>query len=645
MTKDVINKSAKYNLLLFFICFSFGAVSQYPNKDIDKLYEKYGKAAIVLQKAEHLTIENNGNSLQISSDHHVEKLFLSGKHHMFGDEVIYYNSFILVEDIDAWLKTASGKKRKIKDIRTKDEFGGSNFFDDGKVKHIIFPKINKGDRTILEHTEKLSDPHFLSAFYFSSYLPVIRSEFSITFPKSVDIGYIIMNDNANKIKKSVVKKRKETTITFTTEKLPGPDFTHQSVPAGYTNLHIIPYIKKFRTKNGEKNILTGVHDLYAWYRSFIDNHPPTPPAPIQLLVDSLITGATNNEDKARRIFYWVQENINYLAFEDGYSGFIPDSPGNVLHKKYGDCKGMSSLLVSMLHAAGLPGYFTWIGTRDLPYSYSDVHSPIVDNHMIATTMIEDSIIFLDATDSYSSLYLPPDHIQGKEALIGISDSEYLIRKVPVIEKEKNFFMDSVTLRIDGTTLKGRGVAGFGGYRKSSVARRIDRSKESEIKEYLSALLQKGNNKFTLTDYNILNQYQKDEELKIRYNFMIPDYALNLDGKIYINMNLGGMKAQTVSKDLEKDTMMSISHKSVTSFHYVLKVPEKYIPVSIPGNDSFEGSVAGYELTYKKKDSSIVHAGKFFVDGILLYQKQIKEMKEVIENLQTATLKTVELKKQ
>jgi len=265
--------------------------------------------------------------------------------------------------------------------------------------------------------------------------------------------------------------------------------------------------------------------------------------------------------------------------------------------------------------------------------------------MIATTMIKDSVVFLDATDSYSSLYLPPDHIQGKEALIGISDSVYLIRKVPVIEKETNYFVDSVTLRIDGTTLKGSGVAGFGGYRKSSVARRLDRSKETERKKYLSALLQKGNNKFTLTGYDILNQYKKDEELKIRYNFRIPDYVLNLDGKMYVNMNLGGMKAQAVSKGLEKDTIMSISHKSVTSFHYLLTMPEEYVPVSIPQGDSYKRSVAGYELTYQNKKNNIVLAGQFFVNAIVLDQKQIKEMKAMIENLQTATLKTVELKKQ
>jgi hypothetical protein len=29
-------------------------------------------------------------------------------------------------------------------------------------------------------------------------------------------------------------------------------------------------------------------------------------------------------DKVKAIFYWVQNNIRYIAFEDGIAGFLPD---------------------------------------------------------------------------------------------------------------------------------------------------------------------------------------------------------------------------------------------------------------------------------------------------------------------------------
>ena len=50
---------------------------------------------------------------------------------------------------------------------------------------------------------------------------------------------------------------------------------------------------------------------------------------------------------------------------------------------------MASLIVTMLKVAGVKSYRTWIGTRDLPYKYSQVPTPLVDNHMIATYIAAD----------------------------------------------------------------------------------------------------------------------------------------------------------------------------------------------------------------------------------------------------------------
>ena len=65
------------------------------------------------------------------------------------------------------------------------------------------------------------------------------------------------------------------------------------------------------------------------------------------------------------MFYWVQDNIRYIAFENGIMGFKPDAAQNVLNKKYGDCKGKANLLKEMLKLAGYDARLTWIGTSDL----------------------------------------------------------------------------------------------------------------------------------------------------------------------------------------------------------------------------------------------------------------------------------------
>ena len=62
--------------------------------------------------------------------------------------------------------------------------------------------------------------------------------------------------------------------------------------------------------------------------------------------------------------------FKYVAFEDGMGGFVPREAGLVCSRRFGDCKDMASILTAMNRAAGIPAYFTWLGTRDLPYTFS-----------------------------------------------------------------------------------------------------------------------------------------------------------------------------------------------------------------------------------------------------------------------------------
>lgn len=74
-------------------------------------------------------------------------------------------------------------------------------------------------------------------------------------------------------------------------------------------------------------------------------------------------------EKIEAVFYWVQDNIRYIAFENGIMGFKPEAASKVYQNRYGDCKGMANLLKEMLKICGYDARLTWIGTNDIPYDY------------------------------------------------------------------------------------------------------------------------------------------------------------------------------------------------------------------------------------------------------------------------------------
>src|SRR6185369_12627115 len=160
--------------------------------------------------------------------------------------------------------------------------------------------------------------------------------------------------------------------------------------------------------------------------AFISKLENTKDETLKQLADSLIANVNTPREKATKIYQWVQANIKYIAFEDGLEGFVPRRAIDIYNHRFGDCKDMASILTALLQLSGLKAYFTWIGTRDIPYDYTDVPLPICDNHMIAALDVDTEWIFLDATDPNCIFGLPSSMIQGKQALISISKDDYKI---------------------------------------------------------------------------------------------------------------------------------------------------------------------------------------------------------------------------
>jgi len=98
---------------------------------------------------------------------------------------------------------------------------------------------------------------------------------------------------------------------------------------------------------------------------------------------------------------------------------------------------MASLLTAMLNISGVKAKFVWIGTRNIPYTYTEVPLPITDNHMNKCCIyLITNGYSLTPTDPNCIFGFPSSAIQGKQALISIDADKYELVKVPVVAAEK-----------------------------------------------------------------------------------------------------------------------------------------------------------------------------------------------------------------
>ena len=74
---------------------------------------------------------------------------------------------------------------------------------------------------------------------------------------------------------------------------------------------------------------------------------------IQAVVDEIQQDTSDPKEQTRQALNYVQENIRYLGLEMGVGGFKPRPSSLVFDRRFGDCKDVTLLLLSMLNALNI----------------------------------------------------------------------------------------------------------------------------------------------------------------------------------------------------------------------------------------------------------------------------------------------------
>ena len=605
-----------------------------------------GEDYIYLKRHEHIKIQLNNKKFDIAKNISEQAQYLTAKKLYFANESIGYDSFTSIENIEAFTELPQANKKVAVDyIETKREFDNGIFYSDQESKNFTFPAVTKGAITNLSYTEVLKDPRFLGLFRFGTFVPTKSAKLSIEFPKNVSIGYIDFNTDNIDLKFSKEATETGNVYTWTVDNVEGFQSEDRSEAALYYLPHVIVYIKSYEVKGESFNILGDVKDLYSWYASLVDQIDESSLEKVYSITDDVTKGLTTNREKAMAIFNWVQDNITYVAFEDGLGGFIPRGAASVCDKRYGDCKDMANLLFEMLNYSGIESYRTWIGTRDRPYSYYEVPTPMVDNHMITTAIIENDTIFLDATDSYVPFGMPSAFTQTKEALLGLDDENFKVIKVPVQDMEKSVSVVTTNMSLDNETIKVHEERALTGYEKVDfISDYVYKKDDKTEEEYLNTTLALGNNK---TKYSNITKDHFDNSaapLVLAYDLTIDNYAKTVAGKTFVNMNIDRTLANSKIDLEDRKYSKKIDNKFQKEFTTTFVLPEGYKVSSIPKPLTFDNPYYGFSINYTKEENKIIQHKKLYINTLNVDNSDFDAWNGYIKSLVKAYKKSIVIEK-
>jgi len=612
-----------------------GAFSQ-PSKPFSYYAEKCSACdAVVLNSKKTYTIKENKHGLEITTDNVMELLIVGNNIAPFVEDDVSFTGLTPLTKIEAYSLVPNGKSYK-KYLVTKFEEKHSTdrdvFYHDYREKIFLYPNLTQGAITYYKTRHELKEPRFFGTFFFGNFTAVENAEITVVCPDNVKFNYRLFGYDTASIKHTVTPKGKNKIYHWQMNDVPKYYRTSAHVEARYFLPHIVFALESYLPAKGNiQYFFPDVQHLFGWYVDMIKPSQMQPDSAMRALTDSLIAPLHSDIEKVKAVYYWVQDNIKYIAFEEGYEGYIPRNPADVFQWRYGDCKDMAFLIYTMLKPYHLHVMPTWIGTRSLPYKYTELPNISTDNHLINVFEDQDNkIYFLDPTSKGLNIRFPSNSIQGKQCLIYQDDTTYRILDIPILPAQNNIIDIQYHLTFSGDTLFGKGTCFADGYRSQLIIAAIQRAgtKKQETYEQLFSV---GSNKFRL-EAAASQTMSRDSGFRAAFAFNIPNYISSTKDEIYINLNLEKELANARIEQKYKAIQLELDYLTEDIYTSVFEIPNDYTLEYIPENLEIDNAIFSVKFTYEFQNNT-VHFKKQLVQKMLIIPVELLDLyNETIETV-------------
>lgn len=552
----------------------------------------------------------------------------------------FYDNMTTIDNVKVYV---NGKQDKYIFPRYEPYTIDNIFYSDAKVCYLRLPLEKKGSTSEVQFEMTTKDPRYFTAIYFSEPYNVINKTVSVTVPRWMKVELKELNFVGRDITKTTEynSKKDADIITYTIKNLAALEKESHSPGSSYTEPHLLVLSKYADSPDGKISYFNTLDDQYAWYYSLTKDLETTP-ATVKAKALEITEGITNDLDKIKKILYWMHDNIRYIAFEDGISGFKPDKSDEVLRKKYGDCKGMANLTKGFLKALGFDARLCWIGTNHIAYDYS-TPSLAVDNHMIAALLYKGKTYFLDATENYLGFNEYAERIQGRQVLIE-DGAKYIYTKVPSTTFQQNLDIEKSVLSINGSNLEGNVSREWTGEEKELMIARLSATRKENTNDAFMKFLSNNKNNYSISDFKTSKLDDYDNALKIQYNMKHANALSAFDNELYVDLDSRKDMSDFTFDLKERTKDYWFSFKTNTQIEVQLTLPASYTITALPNPLSIKNNDYEFVAGFTKQPGKLIYTKHILIKNPRLSRSKFEQWNTDIEKLKEFYNQQIVLKK-
>jgi hypothetical protein len=543
----------------------------------------------------------------------------------------YYNAFVSLKNFDYYYRNRKEKFVKAS-IRAIDKpiTDDGIFLDDNRIKYYPVYLRQFGEAARFEFTELIGDSKYFTRVYFHESFGIKDHKVRIVIPAWLELDIKEMNFEGYKIMKQTGAENGMKILTYSMQNIE-PVKGEKNAPGwGYQWPHLVITVKKWEENGHWTNGFSNLDDLYGWYRLLYEKCE-NKPAELKPTVDKIIAGKTKPEDKAKAIYYWVQDNIRYIAFEDGYAGFIPTPAQDVLKNKYGDCKGMANLMTEMLKLAGLDARYTLVGTRQIPYNHHTVNAMCVDNHAITCLYLQGKPVLMDGTEKYGAFGEVAYRLSGKTALVQKGET-YEVVDIPVPIPEKHKAHAKTTYSLKDNHLSGKITLTLTGEMRTQFNQMYFDIPSNRREEFLKDYLSWGNKNLEVNAVKITGGDDREKPIQITADIDFNNQVTRIDGEWFAAMDYFPGWIKSYTPDHDRKAFMDLEVVGTYEDEVLLTLPKGYAVNDLPANATLGDKDWNFTGTYSADKQTVVLKKKLVIEQPIITDKQFANWNTFLSSL-------------
>ena len=436
------------------------------------------------------------------------------------------SKFMKLKDVEIKGYNANGVQ--VKRYKKKDLYKQMSV--DGLVADYAFYKLNLSSTSYPATIEIEYEFNYSGTLFYPAYdimktdESVEHSSFTVKVPADLGLRYKAQKTDIEPV---VTQDGKFSLYKWEANNLKALPKEEESVSAEFYSPRIVLAPNKFRLYNTTGD-LSSWKSFGEWSYKLYDGLDELPEDRITFF-RNMVKHASSDREKAAILYKYLQDNFRYVSIQLRIGGWKPFPAKFTDEQKYGDCKGLSFYMHTMLKAVGVKSYLALVNAEYNKQRVAADFPAQQFNHVIVCVPQPGDSIWLDCTMNHNDFDVLGTFTENKNALL-VTENGGVLVSTPSSESAANVLIASTEIKLNED---GSGISHTATYSKgelTTVMRYMYNANKDDQKRVLVNYLGfKQPDAFRLTQASNAHDYNVDVDLSIE---KIPQFTAG--SKMFLN---------------------------------------------------------------------------------------------------------------